>query len=143
MEINILGYKTSVEFVILFGVVSFLLWSHWVGGCCNKHAVKEGMMSLLPAAVQYKLGEGVEGSWDTKPYVKGPAIEWRKQPHDTYKEVPVPLPEGSLHFLAENEFKPECCGSTFSSYGGCACLTEKQIDYINTRGGNRTKGDEF
>ena len=143
MEINILGYKTSLEFVVLFGVVSFLLWSHWVGGCCNKHAVKEGMMSLLPASVQYKLGEGVEGSWDTKPYVKGPAIEWRKQPHDTYKEVPVPLPEGSLHFLAENEFKPECCGSTFSSYGGCACLTEKQIDYINTRGGNRTKGDEF
>jgi len=138
MEITILGYTTSIEFVVLFVIVSFLLWSHWVGGCCRM-PVKEGMMSLLPADVQYKLGEGVEGSWETKPYANDPT----KHQRDTYKEVPVPLPEGSLHFLADNEFKPECCGSTFSSYGGCACLTDKQIDYINTRGGNRTKGDEF
>lgn len=142
MEINILGYKTTLEIIVLFAVVSFLLWTHWVSGCCRV-PVKEGMISLLPASVQHKMGQGVAGSWETKPYEKGPAIEWRKQPHDTYKEVPVPLPEGSLHFLAENEFKPECCGSTFSSYGGCACLTEKQMDYINARGGNRTAGNEF
>lgn len=138
MEITILGYTTSIEFVVLFVIVSFLLWSHWVGGCCRM-PVKEGMISLLPADVQYKLGQGVEGSWETKPYVSDPS----KHQRDTYKDVPVPLPEGSLHFLADNEFKPECCGSTFSSYGGCACLTDKQIGYINTRGGNRTKGDEF
>lgn len=138
MEINILGYQTTLEFVVLFAVVSFLLWTHWVGGCC-KMPVKEGMMSLLPAEVQYKMGQDVEGSWETKPYADDPS----KHQRDTYKEVPVPLPEGSLHFLADNEFKPECCGSTFSSYGGCACLTDKQIGYINTRGGNRTKGDEF
>ena len=139
MEINILGYKTTLEIIVLFAVVSFLLWTHWVSGCCRV-PVKEGMISLLPASVQHTMGQDVAGSWETKPYV---AIKWRKQPHDTYKEVPVPLPEGSLHFLAENEFKPECCGSTFSSYGGCACLTEKQMDYINARGGNRTAGNEF
>lgn len=138
MEINILGYKTTLEFVLLSVVVLILLWTHWVGGCCRA-PIKEGMLSLLPANVQYKLGEGVEGSWETKPYVNDPT----KHQRDTYKEVPVPLPEGSLHFLQENEFKPECCGSTFSSYGGCACLTDKQIEHINTRGGNRTKGDEF
>jgi len=138
MEITILGYTTTLEFLVLFAVVSFLLWTHLVGGCCRM-PVKEGMMSLLPADVQYKLGEGVEGSWETKPYENDPS----KHQRDTYKDVPVPLPEGSLHFLADNEFKPECCGSTFSSYGGCACLTDKQIGYINTRGGNRTKGDEF
>lgn len=135
MEINILGYKTTLEFVVLSIVVSGLLWMHWVGGCC-KMSLKEGMTSLLPASVQYKLGEGVKGSWETKPYANDP----NKHQRDTYKEVPI---GGSLHFLAENEFKPECCGSTFSSYGGCACLTDKQIDFVNTRGGNRTKGDEF
>jgi hypothetical protein len=138
MEINILGYKTTLEFVLLSVVVLILLSTHLVGGCC-RGSVKEGMLSLLPAGVEYKLGEGVEGSWENKPYVNDPS----KHQRDTYKEVPVPLPEGSLHFLQENEFKPECCGSTFSSYGGCACLTDKQIDYVNTRGGNRTKGDEF
>lgn len=142
MEINILGYTTSIEILILYLLVSFILWTHWVGGCC-KMTVKEGMTALMPALTDYKMGENVPGSWDTKEYVKGPSIDWRKQPHDTYKEVEVPLPEGSLHFLADNEFKPECCGSTFSSYGGCACLTEKQMDYINTRGGNRVHGDEF
>ena len=139
MEISILGYKTTLEFVLLSVVVLFLLSTHLVGGCCNMPAVKEGMMSLMPAGVKYKLGEGVEGSWENKPYVNDPT----KHQRDTYNEVPVPLSEGSLHFLQENEFKPECCGSTFSSYGGCACLTDKQIDYINTRGGNRTKGEEF
>lgn len=138
MEINILGYKTTLEFVLFSLVVLVLLSTHWVGGCCRM-PVKEGMMSLLPAGVEYKLGEGVDGSWENKPYVNDPT----KHQRDTYKEVPVPLPEGSLHFLQENEFKPECCGSTFSSYGGCACLTDKQIDYINTRGGNRTNGNEF
>jgi hypothetical protein len=142
MEISILGYKTTIEMVVLFMAVSFLLWTHWVSGCCRV-SLKEGMMSILPADITYKMGEGVAGSWDTKPYEKGPDIEWRKQPHNTYKDTEVPLPEGSLHFLANNEFKPECCGSTFSSYGGCACLTKEQMDYINTRGGNRTKGDEF
>jgi hypothetical protein len=139
MELNILGYKTTLEFAVLFVVVSFLLWTHWVGGCCNMPAVKEGMTSLMPAAKDYVMGTDVAGSWETKPYVNDPT----KHQRDTYKEVPVPLPEGSLHFLQENEFKPECCGSTFSSYGGCACLTDKQIDYVNTRGGNRTNGNEF
>ena len=50
----------------------------------------------------------------------------------------VPLPEGQLFMFADNEFKPECCPSTYSSSNGCACMTEEQVKYLNERGGNRS-----
>ena len=43
-----------------------------------------------------------------------------------------------LFMLAHNQSKPECCPSTFSSSLGCVCMSQKQRDYINQRGGNRT-----
>jgi hypothetical protein len=58
---------------------------------------------------------------------------------ETYEEVKVPLREGRLFFYANNEFSPECCKhSTVSGTGGCACETKEQIDFLRTRGGNKT-----
>ena len=44
----------------------------------------------------------------------------------------------SLFIFKNNQCKPECCGASFSCSGGCVCTTEKQREYINGRGGNRT-----
>ena len=44
----------------------------------------------------------------------------------------------NLFFFADNEFKPECCGSEFSNSQGCACITTEQKNFINQRGGNRS-----
>ena len=49
-----------------------------------------------------------------------------------------PLKNGSLVMFAKNKFKPECCPSPYSSSTGCVCMTPEQINYLNTRGGNRT-----
>jgi hypothetical protein len=49
-----------------------------------------------------------------------------------------PLKNGSLVMFAKNKFKPECCPSPYSSSSGCVCMTPEQINYLNTRGGNRT-----
>ena len=60
---------------------------------------------------------------------------------NTHQTGPLPLPAGQLDFFADTQFKPECCvppASGFSSSGGCACISTKQVDYINQRGGNRT-----
>jgi len=46
-----------------------------------------------------------------------------------------------LFMFKNNEVKPECCSSSVSSDTGCVCLTKKQRNYINTRGGNRTMDD--
>jgi len=49
-----------------------------------------------------------------------------------------PLKNGELVLFAKNKFKPECCPSPYSSSTGCVCMTPEQINYLNTRGGNRT-----
>ena len=49
-----------------------------------------------------------------------------------------PLKNGEMVMFAKNKFKPECCPAPYSSSTGCACITPEQINYLNTRGGNRT-----
>ena len=44
----------------------------------------------------------------------------------------------SLFMFKNNQTKPECCSSSYSSDMGCVCTTPQQRNYINTRGGNRT-----
>lgn len=43
-----------------------------------------------------------------------------------------------LFVFKNNQVKPECCSSSYSSDMGCVCTTPEQRNYINTRGGNRT-----
>jgi hypothetical protein len=47
----------------------------------------------------------------------------------------------SLFMFKNNQVKPECCGSSYSSDMGCVCTTPQQRKYITTRGGNRTVDD--
>ena len=62
------------------------------------------------------------------------------QPYASYKCGPI-NPEKS--FFDNIDFKPECCPSTYSSSQGCACLCPQQINYLNSRGGNRTFPTQF
>ena len=47
----------------------------------------------------------------------------------------------SLFMFKNNNVKPECCDSSYSSDTGCVCTTPQQRNYINMRGGNRTVED--
>ena len=57
----------------------------------------------------------------------------------------------SLNFFSDTDFSPECCPSDYNGTGGvtlngttgggCACINNEQIEYINTRGGNRNDGE--
>jgi hypothetical protein len=49
-----------------------------------------------------------------------------------------PLKNGEMVIFSKNKFKPECCPSPYSSSTGCVCMTPEQIQFLNTRGGNRT-----
>jgi len=55
-----------------------------------------------------------------------------------YQGTPVPLSDSQMFFFQDNQFKPECCPSSYSSGSGCACISSEQIKYLNERGGNRT-----
>ena len=56
---------------------------------------------------------------------------------------PVPLPEGEMFMFANTPFKPECCPNTYSSSGGCACMTAPQYNYILSRAGNNVPYSEY
>ena len=58
-------------------------------------------------------------------------------------QQPIPLPEGELLMFANTPFKPECCPNTFSNSSGCACMTVKQYNYLNERGGNNVPYSEY
>lgn len=71
-----------------------------------------------------------------------PTSTWRA----TAPNEPLNGPEfepgpDSLFIFKNNQVKPECCGSTYSSSSGCVCTTPHQREYINMRGGNRTVED--
>ena len=52
---------------------------------------------------------------------------------------------GQKYFWANNKFTPECCDySSVSGDNGCACVTDEQMKYLASRGGNRsTSENEF
>lgn len=54
----------------------------------------------------------------------------------------VPL-EGTMVFYKDNEFKPECCPSSYTSSTGCMCTSPEQVKYLAQRGGNRSINNEF
>jgi hypothetical protein len=48
------------------------------------------------------------------------------------------MPSGSnMSMLSENHVSADCCPSTYTTSNGCVCLTQDQLEQINTRGGNR------
>ena len=149
MEFELFGIKLRLEVVVVCLILGALLGCHLVCAC-SKISLKEGLE--MGAELAYKMGEGVPQSWDTRPQQKGPSVSWRSQNHDATGSEFVG-PDKSLSFFADTQFKPECCGATYSSQGGlttqgvtssgCACLNKEQMEYLNTRGGNRTLPTEF
>ena len=65
------------------------------------------------------------------------------QERETWPGTPVPLKGGEMFLFSQNKVAPECCamGSTYSSSDGCVCVPPAQMQYLATRGGNRSTGD--
>ena len=141
MNVKLLGVSVNLINLAIAVVVIHIIMG--MAGCsCSKLSLKEGMQRM-GSSVNYKMGQGVPGlnvGWDTKALQAGSSLPYRKQQHDTYQGTNVPLKDGQLYMFAGNEFKPSCCGSTYSNSTGCMCATKQQVDYVNQRGGNRTCG---
>jgi hypothetical protein len=135
----------NMNTIIIVAVVVTALWYVNMYSC-SRVSLTEGMQ-ILGAELGYKMGEGVKGSWDTKQQKTGSSVGWREHDHDSYSSKFVD-PSKDMFYFSETEFKPECCGSTYSSAGnalvqnghssgGCACMNKQQLHYLNARGGNR------
>ena len=138
MELKIFGHSCRLEIIIVCLVVGFVLGAHLLCSC-SRIGTQEGM-AVMGAALDWTMGQDVATSWTTKAqsYANEMGYSSAQSKWSQYKGTPVPLPEGEMFMFANNEFKPECCPSTYTSSTGCACITQEQINYINQRGGNRT-----
>ena len=83
-------------------------------------------------------------SWSEKAlqYAGNMGYQTMLQKYQGNKGTHVPL-QNTLFYFKNNEFKPECCPATYSTGDGCACMSVKQLEYLNERGGNRTHSSNF
>jgi len=144
MQIKVMGMTCRIEIIVISIIVGMVLGGHVLCSCVTpsaKQKAKEGFANAMGSApIRYKMGQGVKSSWDTK---KIPSIA---QDLSTHMGPKVPLPAGQLFFFANNTFSPDCCvppQSGVSNGDGCACVTQEQVNYISSRGGNRATWGEF
>jgi len=100
--------------------------------------VNEGMTSIGSDINEVQNGD-VAGMWVTKAntYASEFGYGTINNTGSAYS-ADEPLKNGEMVIFAKNKFKPECCPAPYSSSTGCVCMTPEQINYLNTRGGNRT-----
>ena len=147
MEFTVFGFKINVLNALIFLVVGFLVATLTVCSCSkvSSQEVKESMTNLANAALVDEVNTAdVQGSWANKAasYAGNMGYETVLQRLSSNKGTPVPL-ENTMFYFQDNEFKPECCPSTYTTGNGCACSSVEQVKYLNERGGNRTMSSNF
>ena len=104
-------------------------------------AQKESFMDYLSngfATAPIGSYDGINMAANLPPASQGFRARMPNVPHPT-----VTIDENHLLPFVNNVSKPECCGATMSSDGGCLCTTPEDRNLINTRGGNRLHEDGF
>ena len=140
MELKIFGLSCRLEVIIICFIIGFILGGHLLCSC-SKIGLQEGM-AMMGTSLDWNNSEGQYGSWISKgnDYAKNMGYSETTTKYSQYKGSPDPLDEGEMLMFNNNEFKPECCPSQYSSSTGCVCISQEQVNYINERGGNRTMG---
>jgi len=109
--------------------------------------VEEGFMDTLVSGSGPggRFATAAIGSYDGTNPGSGAYEGWRgNHPNEPLIGPNVDSPDlDNLFIFKNNQCKPECCGASLSCDGGCVCSTPSQRNLINSRGGNRSKGDEF
>jgi hypothetical protein len=161
MEIKFLGYHVQVEIIVVVVVIGIILGSHLFCSCTSFSVggmpsnvggvIKEAFTQQLGsddygAPLNYNMDTGLPiANWENaaRNYAKQLGNHDNTKSGQYHKGGPIPLPPGELLIFADNEVKPECCPSYYSSSTGCICASQKQWNYLNQRGGNRTFSTEF
>jgi len=102
--------------------------------------VRENFANFGSEAAGAKDAYAPMGEFDGLKLKTGTSSQWRV----TSPNEPLLAPQGelgpdNLFMFKNNQCKPSCCGASYSCDGGCVCTTPEQRDYINSRGGNRTR----
>lgn len=147
MSLILFGYKISIEFIILLGIIYLILACHTFCACCKVEGFV-GANTNNGQSSPYSLTKNKTintSNWFTPNLVvkQGSPLSGAVKSILNRKKQPVPLPKGEMLMFANTPFKPECCPTAFSSSTGCACITTDQYNYLITRGGNNIPYSEY
>ena len=138
----------NVRVLVLFVIIGMVLGGHVFCSCTSftmngmssnagsiiKEAFSQNTLGSddYGAPINYTMHSGLpNGGWvnAARNYAKNVGNQNNVKSGQYYKGGPIPLPPGELLIFAENEVKPECCPSYYSSSTGCICTSQKQWDY--------------
>lgn len=147
MNIELFGFKLSLEVLILMGIIYLVIIINSLYGCCNYEGFV-GANTNYGESSQFSLTNNKlvnTDSWSMPnlTIVQGKPPSLGVQNILNRSPQPVPLPKGEMLMFANTPFKPECCPNTYSNSMGCACMTVKQYNYLNNRGGNNVPYSEY
>ena len=147
MNIELFGFKLSLEVLIFIGIIYLVIVVNTLYGCCNTEGFV-GANTNYGESSQFSLTNDKVINTDTwsAPSLlmgKGQPASLGVQNILDRPAQPIPLPEGEMLMFANTPFKPECCPNTYSTSMGCACMTVKQYNYLNNRGGNNVPYSEY
>lgn len=156
MEIKVPGLTFRLEVVLTAIAIGFAL-AMFTLRSCSKVSLREGLSVMNTL---YSLGDATSptATYQSTPVEVGDTpspmmSKWVGDAHayaqtmgSGYQTIldrvsgnvgtKVPL-EDTMVFYRDNEFKPECCPSTYSNSSGCMCMSPQQVNYLAHRGGNR------
>ena len=147
MNVELFGFKLSLKVLILVGIIYLVMTINTLYGCCDAEGFV-GANTNYGESSQFSLTNDTAvntNSWDMPnlTMTKGQPISQDVKNVLDRPQQPIPLPEGEMLMFANTPFKPECCPNTFSNSMGCACMTVKQYNYLNERGGNNVPYSEY
>ena len=129
---KVAGIKINLCCVVAV-LIGLFIGGHLLCSCAKCDNIKVGIKKKegfenMGAPVNYRMGNGVYGSWETRKQKRGPSIPWRAQQHNTYKGTAVPLKEGQMFIgLTMNSARML---RIFGEPSTCACIT-----YLSTTWG--------
>lgn len=164
MELKVPGLTVRLEVVLASMVLGFVIAMMTIRSC-SKVTLKEGLSVMHTL---YTLGDDTQQTTNVHTSVPrhvsdehsplmskwvGDAHAYAQHMGSGYQTVldrvsgnvgtKVPL-EDTMVFYRDNEFKPECCPSSYTSSTGCMCTSPEQVKHLAQRGGNRpTINNEF
>jgi len=123
MKLKLLGNNVRLEIIILCVLMGVVIGASLLGSCSCSRENFHNASPIGGDLHQYDFSKhGVQHN-------KG-AVQ--NQPSN-------PMMPGQKYFWANNKFTPECCDySSVSGANGCACVTDEQMKYLASRGGNRS-----
>ena len=133
MELKLFGIKARLEVVIICVIIGY-----FIGGMvlcsCSKVSAREGFALLSGKELPHE--DHSDNTWLS--HAAKEQAEHEKAPLAGNQGGSVPLPPGQLDFFYANKFDPSCCSTTsYSGSNGCPCISPEQMEYLNSRAGNR------